>query len=916
MAQDHEEARAERPYEGAAGHTRIEQQHVMLPGGTARVVSVHRAVNVSANPELREAALSGALHRFETGERLAVPFVFHDPEAQELVLVVPEELRHRALLELAELHTTIAEDRAHPVPSYAQRPSVVVGEEALRAHLERSGSPAGLEARGSDLDRREQLQAQAQTELRARSEALEERERNLTTREGRLHERGEELTTREDDLRLALERLEAEQRALELREGELARRLEELLAHEAHSAERPMEVTRDDVVLLSDTEDMVQSLEPDTGELDDPDAGRFSSDADGVASVDDAEVDELTHFDDPEVASVVGDQDDLEELENIEELSDLSEIEELDGPHDLEELEDLGELEELEDVEELVDADELEDVRTSVAELAGDEPGPIESVIPAPVTPPDDFLSQRDQQLAIRRIEDETWVFVRLTEGHEEAFREAADLLAQYVVVDGYPVVLLALLDESTDGGRPYVRRCAVDPASEQGDAVLAALSEEFAVHVAVFGPNDHFERVLEVAASRHHNLRHILERSRIDRAPEVDATTAMERALAAPPPVRLSGHPYVEAEPAADAKQALEAVAKLSKWSAPAKLDMALLALSIPREVVDAAFERVLRDALRFGVALPSALASRALSFGLAADTEELVSQQIATFRALTEEGESSLTPASLAQNWEALLESASENEVAIDSETHAVAYRALRAIASDADESQDVVDLADLPELPEERLLRLFTHPTLRLSAALELLSREDANIKAVSREARKMPREEVLELLPRLVALGESAGDALIDGLSARKTFFRQAAALGLGEIHLRRAVVPLVHLLSEEPSEVWREVARVLSFFGTGAVRAIARAAKDPKLPTERAALALAHLSIAGCEKQVQKLESDKNRAVAEAALAARGSKPEAERQVRVVEGAEELLGDDATLGFSRRFRAALTSTADE
>ncbi|NOY94485.1 MAG: hypothetical protein GXP55_25185 [Deltaproteobacteria bacterium] len=915
MAQDHEEARAERPYEGAAGHTRVEQQHVMLPGGTARVVSVHRAVNVSANPELREAALSGALHRFETGERLAVPFVFHDPEAQELVLVLPEELRHRALVELAELHAAIAEDRSHPVPSYAQRPNVVVGVEALRAHLERSGSTAGLEARGSDLDQREQLQAQAQTKLRARSEALDERERNLTTREDRLQERGEELTTREDDLRLALERLEAEQRAIELREAELARRLEQVMARESDSAERPVEVTRDDVVLLSDTEDLAQSLEPDTGELDNPDAGTLAPDADDVASVQDAEVDELTPFDDPDGASVVGEEDDLEELENIEELSDLSDIEVLDDAHELEDLEDLEDLEELEDVEELVDADELEDVRTSVAELEGDEGGPIESVIPAPVTPPDDFLSQRDQQLAIRRIEDETWVFVRLTEGHEEAFREATDLLAQYVVVDGYPVVLLALLDEGTDGGRPYVRRCAVDPASEHGDAVLAALSEEFAVHVAVFGPNDHFERVLEVAASRHHNLRHILERSRIDRAPEIDASTAMERALAAPPPVRLSGHPYVEAEPASDAKQALEAVAKLSKWSAPAKLDMALLALSIPREVVDAAFERVLRDALRFGVALPSTLASRALSFGLAADTEELVSQQIATFRALTEEGEPSLTPTALAQNWEALLESASENEVAIDSETHAVAYRALRAIASDADEDE-VVDLEDLPELSEERLLRLFTHPTLRLSAALELLSREDANIKAVSREARKMPREEVLELLPRLVALGESAGDALIDGLSARKTFFRQAAALGLGEIHLRRAVVPLVHLLSEEPSEVWREVARVLSLFGTGAVRAIARAAKDPKLPTERAALAFAHLSIAGCEKQVQKLESDKNRAVAEAAMAARGSKPEAERQVRVVEGAEEPLGDDVTLGFSQRFRAALTSTSDK
>ena len=575
----------------------------------------------------------------------------------------------------------------------------------------------------------------------------------------------------------------------------------------------------------------------------------------------------------------------------------------------------MDDLEAIEDVEEMVDAGEIEDVRTSVGEIAGEQPGRVQSVIPAPVTPPPEFLQRPEQQMAASLVANETWVFVRLTEGHEDAYRDHADLLAQYVVVDGYPVVLLALTDAPEDRGRPYVRRCAIDPASEPGHGILAALSEEFAVHVAVFGPADHFERVVEVAAPRHHNLRHILERARLDRAPQVDAPTAMERALAAPPPVRLGGHPFVEGAAANSAKQALDAVAKLSKWSAPAKLDMALLALSIPRDVVDAAFERVLGDALRYGIALPANLASRALSFGLAADMEELISRQIAAFRELTEQGEEFMTPAMLAQNWEALLESASENEVAIDSDTHAVAHRVLRAIASDVPETPDEVDASELPGLPEERLLRLFTHPTLRLAAALELLSRDDANIKAVSHEARKMPREEVLELLPRMVGLGESAGDALIDGLSARKTFFRQAAALGLGQIHLRRAVVPLVHLLAEEPSEVWREVARVLAFFGTGAVRAVARAAKDPKLPSERAALAFAHLSLVGCAEQVEKLESDKSTTVAEAALAARGCKLDAERQVSIVEGAEEPLGTDDTLIFSRRFYAVLKSSTE-
>ena len=58
-------------------------------------------------------------------------------------------------------------------------------------------------------------------------------------------------------------------------------------------------------------------------------------------------------------------------------------------------------------------------------------------------------------------------------------------------------------------------------------------------------------------------------------------------------------------------------------------------------------------------------------------------------------------------------------------------------------------------------------------------------------------------------------------MVDGLSARKTFVRQAFALSLGHLKLRRAVVPLLHLLGSEESEVWREVARVLGSFGTAA-----------------------------------------------------------------------------------------------
>ncbi len=127
---------AQFPYEGEAGRTRLEAVHVPIPGGLVQSVQVYRAVNVAEDPELREPALTGALHRFEGGEELAVPFVYHDPSAAKLALVVPEVLRHQALRERARLLEQLAADAAHPVPPYVREATVVIGDRELRAYLE------------------------------------------------------------------------------------------------------------------------------------------------------------------------------------------------------------------------------------------------------------------------------------------------------------------------------------------------------------------------------------------------------------------------------------------------------------------------------------------------------------------------------------------------------------------------------------------------------------------------------------------------------------------------------------------------------------------------------------------------------------------------------------------------------------
>jgi hypothetical protein len=153
-------------------------------------------------------------------------------------------------------------------------------------------------------------------------------------------------------------------------------------------------------------------------------------------------------------------------------------------------------------------------------------------------------------------------------------------------------------------------------------------------------------------------------------------------------------------------------------------------------------------------------------------------------------------------------------------------------------------------------------------------------------------------------------------LVDGLSARKTFARQAFALALGHLRLRRAVVPLLHLLATEPSDVWKEIARVYGSFGNASFRTLAQKLQDPKAPRERYVLTLAHLANHGCDKQVEALEKDAEPRVASMALEARQRRDEARRADEAVSGRRPLDGSDPVLAFSRRFAQELEGTAPD
>lgn len=937
----------EPPYDGAPGRTRLRSIHVPLPSGFVRTVQVYDVVNVGTDPNLREPALGGALHRFETGEVLAVPFVYHDPGAKKLALVVPEVLRHEELRLRAKHLEALADHADQPIPSYVREATCVIGVSELRAYLERPNTTAAL---GEIVELQKEITTR-EAQLETRGQDIEIQSEALTQREARLHQRAEQVTRREDELRAYGEEIEAAQADVAMREQELESRFESLRQREAELATReaspaalPGEktgvtktassgVSDDDVVQIVD--DLVEEdLEP----------------AEALAEADDVVERVEDHVED-HVEDDVESVEDLEPLETnpgeaAEDLESavqlVAEAPTLDPIEDVEEIvDDVEELEEVEAIEEItglhaheIGTDEndhrLTESKTTISDglpvRSEPPPPPAEKAVsaappPPSVAPPAGFLTRKhgpeaeaiDEKGSVR-------IFARMPQGRSDLFQDAAelDLLVQLVVLEECPVVLVSLVQSGDK--RPVVLRAALDPRRNDERRVIEDLRRKFEARVSLFDQDGGYVRTLEVAAPREVNAARILERvSKMRTASALDPSTAIERVLSAPPPVRVKDHPFRpadEIEPPKHAAAAREALLKLADWSSHDQMDHALLVLSIPKDQVDGTLRKVLEQAVGFGLPLPGRLTERAISLGVAADGAALVSQQIAAFAETSGSlAQGQLTPEQVAESWEQLLERAAENEVAIDSETHELAWRAIRKVRGD-DGSVDV-DPAKMPDMGAPELVMLLEHPKYRRDAAIELASRKDAaHAETLCKAVRKMPRAEVVRVVPKILEIGDGAGDALIDGLNARKTFVRQAFALSLAHLKLRRAVVPLVHLLASEESDVWKEIARVVGAFGTASLRNVQRQLKDPKGKQERYILTLAHLANHGCEKQVQKLSADDRPKVATMANEALTLREKAKKTEAEVLGAAEPSGNDAVIAFSRRFYEILEGKAPE
>jgi hypothetical protein len=271
--------------------------------------------------------------------------------------------------------------------------------------------------------------------------------------------------------------------------------------------------------------------------------------------------------------------------------------------------------------------DDTETMEVDVNELEPiDAPASVASFYPrlAGLLPPAGFSARAESELGPLIDDDTLWLFVSLQSEGANAFTESStDLLVQLKTVEQLPVCILALVDARHGA----VRRAYLNPVRSADAPILELLRRDFRATVVVLDGERRLLRWFHVEAPRAANAKMILERA--DRAPSASRDgweRAVDACRAMPPPVDSMEHPFVMQGDAVDAGEALLRLRELERWSAPDRVEDALLLRSVPRTVFELSRRRIVADALAYGLAMSDALVLQAVRFGFGADSRSLV--------------------------------------------------------------------------------------------------------------------------------------------------------------------------------------------------------------------------------------------------------------------------------------------------
>jgi hypothetical protein len=853
-------ARSQSAYQGSVGRTQTDDVHVTTPRGESVVATVYTTIDAVSDPELVERLHAGTLHavQLEDGEtlRLALPVVYHDPAAELLVLVLGDAHRHRELEERIRLLERLRADSA-AIPAYARNFAVVFGSAGLRAYLEQRAE-----------------QAVGETALERQRKELDARARHLDHVAKEFEAKAKELDAKYD----------AKQRAHDARAKELERQGQDV-AREIAELERLRDDARDRVAAAIHGASEATTVRPAPARPTVPEESVTAP---------------ISRHDEPAAAEVSAGHGVTAGAQPQDNAA----------------------------ADDAVDSDDVETASTAAIIPAGADPLTTETAeLPLAGDPWLEFAATG--AVSSFAVQDGR-VRLALVAGDRIArgLKGALDVRILLHRVQSYPVVALLI-------GPPAALRVpsptqlavlALEIGSELDRQVVGALAKQCELEVDVVVHGRPVRRV-RLTAPLSDNAAFILRAADdhlrgIAADGETEPSFPRARDLVLGAGYDLLGLEHAEHAEFRDdrlaqlgtAQAVRRALAMARRFVRPSREDYLVCVRGFPLTRWRELRRHVLESAVAWGLWMGPELAQIAVSEGLARSRRDLVVKLEAGFETLRHQPRA----------FDIDADAAEDNQKALADEAHAQGVELRRKPANGAIKSEDVpvvsgsIEQTPTQGTPRQRsvdeLLALLDDRRYRVSAAAELCDRGDPRAAAaVIAAAKKMSRAEAVRILGKSVKLGEAAAPPLLEGLRSSKAFLRHGCALALALLRTEEGTYAVIDLLLEEPTEIWREIARAIGQIGPNALVPFASRVGGlgdlgPQLG-ERVAWALAHIGVRGGKIALEQMAAGQGLMAPLAARALALLDNAARDEVRVVPGQ---MTRDVTVNraFSRRFFEAI------
>jgi hypothetical protein len=363
-------------------------------------------------------------------------------------------------------------------------------------------------------------------------------------------------------------------------------------------------------------------------------------------------------------------------------------------------------------------------------------------------------------------------------------------------------------------------------------------------------------------------------------------------------------------------------AIAIARRFARPSREDYLICARGFPLSRWRELRRHVLESAVAWGIWMGPELAQVAVSEGLARSRRDLIMKLDVGFDELRRHPTA----------YDIDADAADDNSKAIAEEARALGVELKRT--NGAIKSEDVAMVSGSIEgtpqngLPHgtttEALVAMLDDKATRVAAAHELCDRgPDAGpvaAAAVIGAVKKMSRAEAVRILGKCVKFGAIAAPPLIEGLGSSKAFLRHGCALALALLRTDEGTYAVIESLINEPTEVWREIARALGQVGPAALMPLASHTGrlgDRMTPPiqERVAWAMAHVGVRGGRGALDQMAAGQSVMAPIARQALALLETAARDEVRVRPGAQQMRDVTVNRAFSRRFFEALDASPE-